>query len=456
MPGWYRMEFVLGIIYIMVAGAVLVSMVALYLLGPDKQYKKIYLVCQAAVVVWCVSQIFLLLSSDTIELAVAYVFGNLGICSIGALWYYFACLYTNRKMSTAGKALPAVAASVHYIGVITNPLHHIFYKSFDIGRVTRGPMFYTNVFATYFFVVAGSVILYMNLTADKIGDSGVDSENDTNEDSVKSDRARNGQLLIVASVLIPVFLNIVYLSKLFMLTFDITPLGFGISVILVMLATMKYNFMDVHRELAITNEKLLLEKERNRIAQQVHDTAGHTLTMIQSYMKLAEISNEKGENSETGTYLSEARTLTSNGIRELREAINEMKKGESYELVTKGIMQLAGQVKEIPVEVTVKGEDSEKYSHLSKVLYDCTRESITNTLKYANASKMEIVIKFKENSVDLIISDDGDGCDEIKDNNGLLGIKERVKKAGGTVRFISEKDEGFLTRINVAVKKGIF
>jgi signal transduction histidine kinase len=113
-------------------------------------------------------------------------------------------------------------------------------------------------------------------------------------------------------------------------------------------------------------------------------------------------------------------------------------------------------VKEIPVEVTVKGEDSEKYSHLSKVLYDCTRESITNTLKYANASKMEIVIKFKENSVDLIISDDGDGCDEIKDNNGLLGIKERVKKAGGTVRFISEKGEGFLTRINVAVKKGIF
>ena len=51
--------------------------------------------------------------------------------------------------------------------MITNPLHHIFYKSFDIGRVTRGPMFYTNVFATYFFVVAGSVILYMNLTADK-------------------------------------------------------------------------------------------------------------------------------------------------------------------------------------------------------------------------------------------------------------------------------------------------
>jgi signal transduction histidine kinase len=172
-------------------------------------------------------------------------------------------------------------------------------------------------------------------------------------------------------------------------------------------------------------------------------------------MKLAEISNEKGDTAETGAYLSEARTLTSNGIKELREAINEMKQGESYELVTKGIMQLAGQVKEMPVEVTVKGEDSDKYSHLSKMLYDCTSESITNTLKYADASKIDIILRFKENSLDLIISDNGRGCEVINDNNGLSGIRNRVNKAGGTVRFVSENGEGFLTRIHVPVKKGM-
>jgi len=62
-------------------------------------------------------------------------------------------------------------------------------------------------------------------------------------------------------------------------SFDITPLGFGISIVLIMRATFKYRFMNLKKELAITNEKLLLEQERNRIAQQVHDTAGHTLTM---------------------------------------------------------------------------------------------------------------------------------------------------------------------------------
>ena len=431
------MGFVLGIIYVIVVGAVLVSMAALYLLVPDKGYKKMYLGCQAAVVVWCISQIFLLLSESTWQLVTSYVVGNIGICAIGALWYYFACEYTGKKQDGVMKYVPGLVALFHYLMVITSPVFHLYYKRFDFDMIEHGVFFYTNVIATYIFVVMGAVLLYADM-------------------GKTMDSAKNGQLLIVASVLIPVFLNAVYLSGLVNSTFDITPLGFGISIILVLFATMKYHFMDFERELAITNEKLLLEKERNRIAQQVHDTAGHTLTMIQSYMKLAQVCNDKGDSKETGTYLSEARSLTSQGIKELREAINEMRQEASYELVTQGIMQLAGRVKEIPVEVTVKGEDGEQYSHLSKMLYDCTRESITNTLKYAGASRMDIVLKFKGDCLDLIISDDGKGCEYIKDNNGLSGIRKRVEEAGGTVRFISSDGEGFLTRIHVQVKKGLF
>lgn len=470
------MDYVLGIFYIMVVGAVLVSMAALFFLGPDKLYKRIYLGCQTAVVVWCMSQVFVLLSDNTLELAVSYVFGNLGICSIGAVWYYFACTYTERQMNGVRRYVPGCVAVFHYLCVLTNPWHHLYYKIFDLENVEHGFFFYTNVLATYVFVVAGAVILYVKVGRNAKNDNSASDVEETDEtaggtarnaknddsaagveevDETAGNIARNGQLIIVASVLIPVFFNAVYLSGLVSFAYDITPLGFGISIILVMLATMKYNFMDVNRELAITNEKLLLEKERNRIAQQVHDTAGHTLTMIQSYMKLAQVANDKGENEETGAYLTEARTLTSQGIKELREAINEMRQGETYELATKGIMQLAGQVKEISVEVTVKGEDSEKYSHLSKILYDCTRESITNTLKYANASKMEIVLKFKDNAVDLIISDDGCGCEDIKDNNGLTGIKKRVEDVGGTVRFVSAAGEGFLTRIHIPIKKTV-
>ncbi|MBR3645820.1 MAG: hypothetical protein IKN54_05330 [Lachnospiraceae bacterium] len=223
-------------------------------------------------------------------------------------------------------------------------------------------------------------------------------------------------------------------------------------MVFVLLATFRYQFMDVKRELKITNEKLLLETERNRIAQQVHDTAGHTFTMIQSYMKLAEVSVNSDEKEQAQEYISQARVLTSNGIKELRESINMLRQGENYELVTKGVMQLANQVKEIEIEVTVQGEDSDKYSHLSNVVYDTVRELITNALKYSEAKKMEIVLKFKNHSLEVVIADNGKGCDKLVENNGIRGIRERIAKEKGKVRFVTSVGQGFLARIEIPVR----
>jgi signal transduction histidine kinase len=43
------------------------------------------------------------------------------------------------------------------------------------------------------------------------------------------------------------------------------------------------------------------------------------------------------------------------------------------------------------------------------------------------------------------------GCDVIRENNGIRGIRERVEQAGGTVRFSSSAGEGFLMRVRVPV-----
>lgn len=425
------MSFLLGLIYMVVIGAVLVSMAVLLLKGQKELYNRIYLGCQALVMVWCVSQLLLLLAGTESELALAYGIGNIGICFIGTFWYFFAVVYTGGELKGIRKYLPISISVAHYMMMLTSGWHHLYYKAFGQDMIEYGMLFYTNVMTTYIMVVMGAVILYRNLE--------------------KEQDVGGARGLIIASVLCPMFLNAVQLSGMVKASFDITPLGFGISIICVLMATLKYHFLDLNRELAITNEKLILEKERNRIAQEVHDTAGHTLTMIQSYMKLAQIANSHKEREKVGEYLEEAKVLTGKGIRELRQSINQLREGESYELMTQGIMQLANQVKEIPVEVTIQGEDSEKYSHLSRVVYDCVRESITNTLKYAQASKVEIVVRFSEDSIELMIADDGVGCEFIDANNGIRGIRERVETCGGTVRFISGNREGFLTRIHLDV-----
>ena len=423
------MQLVLAFIFIAVIGAVLFCMAALLFRGDGSACSWSYFACQGMVVLWCASQILQMMAKTRGELTAAFLIGNVGICFVGSTWFYFAMLYAGRKLRGFLKVFPAVSSIFFFLCVATNGLHHLYYRDFTMEQVNHGPIFYANVGLTYVYTLSGAIVLYLKM-------------------GKKHPLARK---LVVASVLVPLVLNALYLLGFVAPSFDITPLGFAISVFLVMMAAFKYRFLNLKKELAITNEKLLLEQERNRIAQQVHDTAGHTLTMIQSYMKLAEVSAGKEEFDEVKSYLTEARQLTGKGIKELRESINMLRQEAEYELVTQGVMQLANQMKEIPVEVTVRGEDSERYSHLSKTVYETVRESMTNTLKYAQATKMDVVIRFQKNFLEVMIADDGKGCESIQDNNGLRGIRERVQKAGGTVTFRSAPGEGFLTRVKLPV-----
>lgn len=210
------------------------------------------------------------------------------------------------------------------------------------------------------------------------------------------------------------------------------------------------------RELSVINQKLAVEQERNRIAQEVHDTAGHTLTMIQSLLKLIQVEYNKAPEKEdiiqdesamsrevVQEYISQARELSGSGIRELRCSINNLKKTASCELVTQGLCQLAESIREFEVEVDIQGQDGPEYSHLSSVVYECFREAVTNCLKYAGASHMDLIVKFTADRLNMYIFDNGRGCKNITEGNGISGIRRRVEQAGGQVRIRSEAGEGF-------------
>ncbi|MDO4167300.1 MAG: sensor histidine kinase [Eubacteriales bacterium] len=429
------MTFVLCGVYLLVMAGGVVSISMVMLRGRREVYNTAYLSCQGLAILWCASQLFYITCTNQWEIHLANLLSNFGICFIGTVWYYFAGLYTSGRLSWWEKFIPMVLSLFHYGMVLTNRWHHWYYVSFQGTEIEHGMFYYTNVIVTYILLVWGAVRLYRGIR-------------------VKEAEDGDGMAprLIVLAVLFPVVFNVIYQIGSLPFPYDITPLGFGISVIILLVATVRYRFLDVNlmeRELVVVNEQLILEKERNRIAGEVHDTAGHTLTMIRSYMKLALVANERGEHRAVNDYLEQARDLAGNGIRELRQSINHLRQEAAFPLVTQGIMQLADQVKEIPVEVTVQGEDREAYSHLSKILYDCTREAITNTLKYAKAGRMDIVLRFQEKQVELMVADDGQGCAGIRENNGIAGIRKRVNEAGGEVRFLSSPGEGFMMRIRL-------
>lgn len=225
-----------------------------------------------------------------------------------------------------------------------------------------------------------------------------------------------------------------------------------------------YELLRQSQELEVSGRRLAVEQERNRIAQEVHDTTGHTLTMVQSLLRLVKMewrrekqdqeTREQGEwkQDTMGEYIDQAQELVSGGIRELRCAINEMREKRDM-TVTQSVTQLAESVREIAVEPEFLGEDGPEYMKFSPVVYGILREAITNCLKYAEASHMDVIVKFEKSGLSLYIFDDGQGCEEIQENNGIRGIRNRAELAGGTARVLSAKGEGFQIYVNLPVGK---
>ena len=210
------------------------------------------------------------------------------------------------------------------------------------------------------------------------------------------------------------------------------------------------NNVTKYYELAETERQLSIEQERNRIAQEIHDSAGHTFTMISSLARMLQI--KASENREIAEYISEIDGLSRSGVTQLRCSINNLRDDTFMTSVTGAVRSIADAVRNIKIDLCVQGTEDEKYSFCIRQVYDNCRETVTNAMRYSNAEHIDIIIKFLPERLEIYILDNGKGCKNIKENNGLSGIRKRTESLGGTVRFSSVEGEGFTTIMKFPVK----
>lgn len=209
-----------------------------------------------------------------------------------------------------------------------------------------------------------------------------------------------------------------------------------------------------YHELAATEKMLSVEQERNRIAQEMHDSAGHTFTMISSLSRIIKFEAEKQSPDIQNMLdnISEIDGLSRSGVTQLRCTINNLRDDEFMTSVTKAVNTVITAVRGIETELCIQGTEDERYSFCIREMYDNCRETITNTMRYSNATRIDIILKFLDDRLEMYILDNGKGCKDITEHNGLKGIRERTEHLGGTVKFISIEGEGFNTIIKIPVK----
>lgn len=206
------------------------------------------------------------------------------------------------------------------------------------------------------------------------------------------------------------------------------------------------NNVSEYYELAEAEKKLSIEHERNRIAQEIHDSAGHTFTMISSLAKILQVETDSDK---VHKYISEIDGLSRSGITQLRCSINNLRDDEFMTSVTSAVQTVVTAVRNIEVELCFQGTEDESFAFCVREVYDNIRETLTNAMRYSSADKIDIIVRFSEEYLEVYVFDNGRGCAEIHENNGLSGIRRRTENIGGEVKFSSVEGEGFTTVIRI-------
>jgi two-component system sensor histidine kinase DesK len=174
-------------------------------------------------------------------------------------------------------------------------------------------------------------------------------------------------------------------------------------------------------------EHLAKVAERERIARDLHDVLGHTLSVIILKSELAGKLMER-DPQRAGNEIREVEQISRQALSEVRDAIRGYRsQGLAAELTqAKSTLQTAG------VAVKCEAARMELPALHESVLSMAVREAVTNVVRHAQAQSCTLQLGQQNGSCRLQIEDDGRGG-SLLEGNGLRGMRERVEMLGGTL-----------------------
>ncbi|HEU4559772.1 MAG TPA: sensor histidine kinase, partial [Longimicrobium sp.] len=168
--------------------------------------------------------------------------------------------------------------------------------------------------------------------------------------------------------------------------------------------------------------------ERERIARDLHDVLGHTLSLIVLKSQLA--SRLAGRDPERAAQeIRDVEQVSRKALAEVREAIRGYRGSLEDEIARAGsLLRAAGIHAELSVELLPMHRAAEEALALA------LREAVTNTVRHAEASTCTVRISAADGTCTLVVADDGRGVIR-SEGQGLRGMRERVEALGGRVAW---------------------
>lgn len=202
-----------------------------------------------------------------------------------------------------------------------------------------------------------------------------------------------------------------------------------------------------NEKLRLANEELrtvTLLEERQRIAKDIHDTAGHSITTVIMQTEAAKLAIDSDPAGAKRKIIS-ANLQAKHALEELRGSVH----------ILSGMQEnktLKGEIEEIihestdGTDIVIRSEvdDFSICDAKSRFICNTLKEGISNGLRHGGATAFWFELKREEN-IRFLLSDNGKGADmnTLTEGFGLGGMRKRAESLGGSVWFEAEEDEGF-------------
>ena len=190
-------------------------------------------------------------------------------------------------------------------------------------------------------------------------------------------------------------------------------------------------------------------KERNRIARDIHDSVGHTLSGILIQLQAAEKLQDK-DSTKSKEIIKNCTAYLRDAVDVLRNTVHNImpKTNINEEYVHNVIKNFSF----CDIDYKFTGDFSRVPTEILEALAVNIREALSNASKYSNAEKVYITIDINDVYVRVHIKDNGEGAKKIHEGLGLSGMKERVYKLRGTISISG--DHGFTIVFIIPLEKG--
>ncbi|MDO3413210.1 sensor histidine kinase [Saccharibacillus sp. CPCC 101409] len=229
--------------------------------------------------------------------------------------------------------------------------------------------------------------------------------------------------------------------------------------------------MELRRQLDAANAQigeLMKRDERMRIARDLHDTLGHTLSLITLKSQLVEkLALKNPERAQTEA--REIQETSRAALRQMRELVSEMRSVK----IGEELIEAREMLRTAEIALNVEGEtELQGVPDLTQnILSLCLKEAVTNIVKHSRANRCTVTVSRSDSEVELRIEDDGigleyaeprasndaplrpsdSGLEATGGGNGLKGMRERLALIEGMLRLTPREGGGMRLTVNVPI-----